>query len=163
MTPAVRRLNDLLTANGADLPQRLFGPSGEAPRTLLHRDFSLSNLVFTDAVTPVVIDWQLMSRGRGPFDIAWFLGQSLTIDQRRAQFDDVCEVYKSVLSGRGIGYALDDITRDVRLAWLQRFGSLVSTIAAMPMTNETAAFTTDILLPRNLAAIEDSGAAELIA
>ncbi len=47
-----------------------------SPRTLIHDDFQLDNFFFASAVGGArfaVIDWQLLARGCGPFDVGPFL------------------------------------------------------------------------------------------
>jgi hypothetical protein len=46
---------------------------------------------------------------------------------------------------------------------LQRFTALISTIGAMPFSEEQRRFHVDILLPRNSAALLDHNAGELLA
>ena len=47
--------------------------------TVVHNDFRLDNMLFSDAAdrAPLtVVDWQTVGLGRGPGDIAYFLGSS---------------------------------------------------------------------------------------
>lgn len=132
------------------------------PRTLLHRDYSVANLVFGHAPSraPVtVIDWQRFGPGRGAWDIAWLLGQSLTIEQRQQSAEAHIVRYHAALTDQGVrGYSLDACRRDYALALVQRFGSLISTIAAMPLLPDQLARIVDVMLPRNLAALDDHDA-----
>jgi aminoglycoside/choline kinase family phosphotransferase len=61
---------------------------GQPPRTLLHGDFHLHNLLFDSipgARTVAVIDWQACSLGRATRDVAHFLVTGLHADRRRAR------------------------------------------------------------------------------
>ncbi len=60
------------------------------------------------------------------------------------------------------GYGFEACLLDYRYCLLQRFGALISTIAAMPFSQEQLRLHVDVLLPRNSAAILDSGAGELL-
>ena len=53
---------------------------------MLHQDFRCDNLFFASGDTGedvVVIDWQGLGRGPGSYDLAYLLGGSLTIGDRR--------------------------------------------------------------------------------
>ena len=77
---------------------------------------------------------------------------------------DLLEAYHQILVDNGIQrYTFEQCLHDYRLSLLNRFGSLISTIAAMPFTREQIQICIDILLPRNSAAILDHNAGELLA
>ena len=68
--------------------------------------------------------------------------------------------YYQILIDNGVqGYTFGQYDR---LSLLDRFGSLISTIAAMPFTKEQLQIHIDIFLPRNSAAILDNNAGELL-
>jgi hypothetical protein len=135
-----------------------------APRTLRHGDYSLSNLLFAEDGPPTVLDWQMIARGKGAWDLAWFLGQSLTIEQRREWEQDLLSLYQGSLSAVGIedyepGACLDDY----RTALAQRFGTLISSVVVLPFSVEQKAEILRVQLPRNVSAIQDHGGIELLA
>lgn len=75
----------------------------EGPLTMCHYDLRLDNLLFDDAADDVVlIDFQLMATHRGPFDLAYFLGWSMTPEQRRAHTGAVLDEYTAQLGREGI-------------------------------------------------------------
>ena len=77
---------------------------------------------------------------------------------------DLLRDYHQILVDNGIqGYTFEECLHDYRLSLLNRFGSLISTIAAMPFTREQIQIHIDVLLPRNSAAILDHNAGELLA
>ncbi|MEN8184779.1 MAG: phosphotransferase, partial [Myxococcota bacterium] len=137
-----------------------------SPRTLVHSDYKLENLIFggpAGGVPFAVIDWQLMGRGRGVWDVAYFLAQSLHPEARRAVELDLLRTYHHDLVEGGVrGYTFEACLYDFRLSLLRRFGSLISTIAAMPFTEEQIRMHVDVLLPRTCAAILDHAAGELL-
>jgi hypothetical protein len=137
-----------------------------AQHTLIHRDYQLDNLIFgtPEGGSPfAVVDWQFLSRGRGVWDVAYFLSESLQIADRRAWERGIWEEYYQILLDHNIRhYSLEQCRRDYRIALLQRFTALVSTIAAMPFSEEQRHIHLDILLPRNIAAILDHNAGELL-
>ncbi len=91
------------------------------PMTVVHGDYRLDNMFFPErAGDPItVIDFQLMARGRGPYDIAYFASQSLDIEQRRATERDLLRRYHGALVDAGVrDYSFDDCFEDYRLATL---------------------------------------------
>ena len=138
-----------------------------APRTLRHGDYSLSNMLFDagsingEGSEPrpfVVIDWQMLARGKGPWDLAWFLGQSLTVVQRRAWEGDLLTLYHSSLLAQGVrGYDFEHCLLDYRRAIGQRFGTIISSVVALPFSASQKAEILNVQLPRNAAAISDHG------
>ena len=56
-----------------------------SPFAVVHGDYRLDNLLFDPAgADVVVVDWQTLSVGPPTRDLAYFLGTSLTVDDRRA-------------------------------------------------------------------------------
>ena len=91
------------------------------PITVIHGDYRLDNMFFPeregDPIT--VIDFQLMARGRGPYDIAYFASQSLDVEQRRATERELVGRYHDTLVAAGVrDYSFDDCFEDYRLATL---------------------------------------------
>jgi hypothetical protein len=125
------------------------------PRTLIHSDYHLDNLLFgEDGTSLFVVDWQFVKHGRGIWDVAYFLSQNLAPADRQAIEMDLLSDYIAILNHHGVQtYSLGDAIRDYRLSFLHRLGALISTIAAMPFTREQIRFHTDVLLPRIVAAI----------
>ena len=67
----------------------------------------------------MIIDWQLMSRGRGPYDVAYFMSQSIGVEQRRETERALVKRYHDGLLAGGVrDYSFDDCFEDYRLACL---------------------------------------------
>lgn len=95
-----------------------FGRLREAPQTLVHGDMRPDNLIAdsTDERDFVVIDWQGVAWNAGAFDLAYFLGQSLEPELRRAHEAALLRRYLEGLAAAGvIGYGDDELWRDYRL------------------------------------------------
>jgi hypothetical protein len=77
--------------------------------TVVHGDFRTDNLFF--GVSEVkLVDWQLVSRARGIFDVAYFVGQCMTTADRRTHEASVIAHWRDAL-GIG-GYSLADAHAD---------------------------------------------------
>jgi len=92
------------------------------PVTFLHGDLRLDQLFFAvDADDPPVtaLDWQITSLGRGAYDMAYFLSQSLATETRRNCEIDLIDRYAQRLAEHGINYPATELQRDYRLttAW----------------------------------------------
>ncbi|MGE4607737.1 MAG: hypothetical protein AAEJ52_13425, partial [Myxococcota bacterium] len=107
--------------------------------------------------------WQLPRRGRGVFDVAFFLCQSLDTPMRRSVEMDLMQIYHRTLEADGVaGYSFEQCQYDYRLALLGRFGALISTIAALPLREDQLRMHIEVLLLRNVAAIVDHSAGDLL-
>ena len=62
-----------------------------------------------------VCDWQIVSRARGPYDVAYFLSQSVNPADRRAIEMDILHRYHEKLLERGVPeYSFDQCFDDYR-------------------------------------------------
>ena len=78
-----------------------------SPRTFLHGDLRLDQLFFpvgADDPPLTVLDWQMTAKGRGAYDVGYFLSQSLDRDVRRGCEDQLMERYAERLAESGIDY-----------------------------------------------------------
>ena len=70
------------------------------PLTLLHGDPHLGNIYF-DRATPGFLDWQVVRRGHGLRDVAYFLVLSVDSDVRVAQGRDLIRSYLDAFAAAG--------------------------------------------------------------
>lgn len=139
--------------------------STNEPRTLRHGDYHLENLMLgaTRERAFFVVDWHFVNRGRGISDIARFLSENLVPEDRQAIEMDLLHDYLRILDDHGVqNYSFDDAIYDYRISLLGRFGSLISTIAAMPFTKEVIRMHVDVVLPRAIASILDHDCRSLL-
>ncbi len=162
LTPKLRAIGDVFAKNLVSLLRRLSQP----PATLLHGDFRLDNLFFaTEAGQDplVVIDWQLISRGKGPYDVAYFMSQSLDPARRAATERDILRQYHEALLAAGVsGYSLDECTDDYRHAILLCMMYPLVAGGGMDLSNERGTALATAMATRSFAAIEDWDAGKLI-
>ena len=91
-------------APGLGLPQRTPEP-GDPPFSLVHGDFRLDNLLINEAgaePTVAVVDWQTVRRGVPLSDLAYFLGASLTTEDRREEEQSLFALYVATLQEHGV-------------------------------------------------------------
>jgi hypothetical protein len=133
LPPGSRAIGERACDDYEDLLERISRP----PVTLAHGDLRAENLLFGDGDL-AVIDWQLASRGRGVFDIAYLLCQSLTVPTRRRHEIEILRHWHDTLVGGGVaGYSFADAIADHRLCSLVSLGWTVAG-TAIERTNERA-------------------------
>jgi hypothetical protein len=95
-----------------------------APLTLLHGDYRLDNMFFqSDGWDEefAVTDWQLVGRGRGPWDVAHFLVGSLTSATRATFAPELLRRYYSIVEPVARGYSFEDCVSDYDAGLLGSF------------------------------------------
>lgn len=140
---------------------------GRHPRTFLHGDFHLHNLLFDStpgARSLTVIDWQACSRGRATRDIVHFLVTGLPPDQRRAHERGLLQQYHTILTEHGVEeYSFEQCLHDYRFTMLDELYFLVMVLAHVDFSvNEAAGRIRDMAIERVGAAILDHHAGELL-
>jgi Ecdysteroid kinase-like family len=122
-----KRFGDFLPARLRDRGADAAPAAGElarrlalAPRTLLHGDLRLDNLLFAGDVAhpePIFIDWQALAPGRGPLDVAYFCAGSLS-HHDIGDISDLVGLYHGALAV--IDYDWNACWSDFRIAvaWL---------------------------------------------
>ena len=100
------------------------------PWTLAHQDYRVENMMFGDPATDevVVIDWQGIGRGPGAYDVAYVLGGSLSVADRRAHERELVATYHARLTERGVDYSLEQVWDDY--CYAQALGGLATTLVA---------------------------------
>ena len=105
----------------------------EGPKTVVHNDFRVDNLLFGgDRVC--VLDWQTVSFGPGILDVSYFLGGSLLPDARRAAERDLVRRYHEHMRAGGVDISWDDCWRQYRR---HAFAGLTMAIIASAMVVRT--------------------------
>ena len=89
-------------------------PEGR-PITLVHGDYRLDNLFFAGTGEVAVIDWQICGKAGFAYDLAYFLTQSLTVEDRRAHEAAIIDTYFDELAAAGVHHDRDDFMRDYRV------------------------------------------------
>ncbi len=106
------------------------------PRTLVHGDFRLDNLLFTVGdPRPVVVDFQTLTWASGSYDLAYFLGGCLTPAIRRRCEEDLMASYHQALVAGGVeGYPIEALREDYRR---ECFGGVMMAVGASMLVRQT--------------------------
>ncbi len=109
------------------------------PWTLAHQDYRVENMLFGDPARDevVVIDWQGIGRGPGAYDVAYVLGGSLPIEDRRAHERELVAAYHERLTASGVDYPADAVWEDY--CYAHALGGLATTLfagATLDLSNE---------------------------
>jgi thiamine kinase-like enzyme len=100
--------------------------------TIVHRDFRLDNLLFTDTShgTQVkVVDWQTASISSGATDLAYFIGASFAPEQRRILEVELVHRYHDGLVKTGINLSWTEAWDQYRL--FATSGYIMAIVASM--------------------------------
>ena len=78
----------------------------QPPFGLVHGDYRLDNMLFGEREAPrrfVVVDWQTVSWGPAMTDVSYFLGASLSVEDRRSCEQTLVREYFDGLRAHGVG------------------------------------------------------------
>ena len=132
------RFSSLVSAEVLELGSRLVEnidgydrafPNNE---TIVHRDFRLDNLLFTDTANGTqvkVVDWQTASISAGATDLAYFIGASFSPEQRREVEAELVHRYHDGLSQAGISLTWNEVWDQYRL--FATSGYIMAIVASM--------------------------------
>ena len=109
------------------------------PRTLVHGDARLANVLFGPNGA-VLLDFQLATRSRGAYDLAFFCAGSMATDDRRRLEPALLQRYLEGLHEAGVtGYDAEDLATDYRLGHIVNLPNPVSALAVVNPGNERGA------------------------
>ncbi len=135
------RYHDHMPAEHRDLLHRFTGKldgwvsSRPGPRSLVHGDFRLDNMLFGSVTPLVVVDWQTISIGNPVADISYFLGAGLLPEVRRTHEVEMVSIYHQALLAQGVtGFGFDECFRDYRR---YSFSGLVMAVIASMLVVRT--------------------------
>jgi aminoglycoside phosphotransferase (APT) family kinase protein len=135
------RYADRLSPEAAELASRFAGEIHRydrrglaGPHTVGHGDFRADNLLFgQDRVC--LIDWQTAFLGNGLVDVSYFLGGSMTIEDRRAHEKDLVREYRDRIVQAGVELSWDECWRTYRR---HAFEGLATALVAAPTVKRNA-------------------------
>ena len=121
---AFDRFGDMFTAETRRLAEEFglriaaqFAAVADGPKTVVHGDFRADNMLFGGEGHRelAVIDWQGFGIGCGMYDVAFFLGTSVTSEVRRRIERDALDEYHEIVCRLGAeNYTREDCWRSYR-------------------------------------------------
>ncbi len=162
LPPALLEVGQRLGDNLASISRQL----GEPPRTVLHGDYRLDNIVFGApgaGSSLTVIDWQVSEIGRGVADVAYFVAHSIDPEQRRATELELLRNYHSVLLAWGVrDYDFEACLHDYRLSLLHHLSRVVGGTALFDISSHRGQQFVRVILERFDSALTDHKVMELM-
>jgi hypothetical protein len=156
LSPRMRVITEGMRTHAIDL-----NAFAHPPMTIAHGDYRLDNLFF-DSVGVAVIDWQIAFRGRGAFDVAYFLSGCLDPAVRRAEEMRLLRLWHELATGGRPNYTFEDALLDYRRSVLYcRVYTVIATGSLNP-SNGRGMAVFRAWLQRRSAAIEELDAGELM-
>jgi hypothetical protein len=105
------------------------------PQSLIHADLHLDNMIFDppgDERSVIVLDWQTASVSSPALDVAFFLSDSLTVENRRAAEQNLLDRYVTLLAAHGVrNYTVEELRTDYGRALLLRLAGTVGWLATV--------------------------------
>jgi hypothetical protein len=131
-----------------------------SPRTIIHGDFRGDNVFYGDGVTSkpfYAIDWQISSKGRGVFDIAYFLCTSVDPAMRKAHEMRLIRRWHDIISETNdtSGYSYEQAVEDYRVSALYMHVYTVIALGTLDFANERGLMLFNEWLRRRTTAIEE--------
>ena len=138
----------------------------QAPRTFIHGDFRMDNMLFGQKPTHdplMVVDFQGPLKGNGIYDVAYFLGHSVQTEVRQESEESLIKKYVETINGHGItDYNFDKAWKDYRIAILYAWTVAVVIAGTMDPANDRGFAWMSKMVSRNSRAIEDLKCLELL-
>jgi hypothetical protein len=107
------------------------------------------------------VDWQTIQQGAAAADVAYFLGASLTVADRRAHEDELLAGYHARLRGTGVDRSLDELRADYRRCALSGVAMTVGA-SMLVATDERGRRMFATMAERHFTHALDVGAEELL-
>ena len=154
-------------AYGPRVADHVAGIASSAPLTFIHGDYRLDNLFFGAGPEDIaLIDWQVSGLGCGLYDVAFFLGASVTVEVRREIERDALQEYTDIVVETGgekaQEFTFDECWRLYRSNMLGRLLVSIVVCGALDLKDERIKALAESGLHRTLTAIEDLRAAEFL-
>jgi thiamine kinase-like enzyme len=103
----------------------------------VHGDYRADNFFFEGPSPFAVVDWQIVIKGMGTFDLAYMMAGNLSVEDRRAHEAELVRLYHRTLLENGVkNYDFDTCWRDYRTSVLMAWIWPVIGIGALDPANE---------------------------
>ena len=133
------------------------------PITIAHGDLRYDNLFFAESGEMAVADWQIIVRARGPYDVGYFMSQSLQPAESKACEMDILRAYHEKLLEHGVtDYSFGQCFDDYRISAMFCLVYPVVMGGTLDLANERGVELAQAMLDRSVATILDLDCDELI-
>ncbi len=158
----VRELLGWLSVHGADVGRYLRG----LPRTLLHVDFRLDNLFFSDGTSDAEVtlcDWQATGVGPAASDVASFMSGSVPEGFGAKQEQELLRLYHAELVRAGVGdYPFETFEQHYAACVAAGFVNAVRNFLIVDWGDENGALRRDLGLGRRIARLSEKPLSNLV-
>jgi hypothetical protein len=136
----------------------------QPPLTMSHGDYRADNMFFGPAAGDLTLcDWQIASKCRGAFDIAYFLSMSIAPELRAREEMRLLRLWRDGLIEHGVpDYSWEQAQHDYRLGVLFSWLYVVIAIGSLDPANERGLALFNAIFERRRAAFEDLDAGKLL-
>jgi hypothetical protein len=167
--PFLQKFGDRLPQKALRAGERLYHTANAIqnmltvpPMTIVHGDLRYDNLFF-DSTQMAVADWQIISRTRGPYDVAYFMSQSVNSSDRRACEMGILRGYHDTLLEHGVrDYRFEQCLGDYRAFAMFCLVYPVIAGGSLDLANERGVELVTAMLDRSVATIIDLDCDEMI-
>ena len=127
--------------------------------TFIHGDYRQDNICYQgDSLDAIVMDWQISGKGKGIFDAAHFLCQSVLSKVRAEIEKESLKYYVGKLKEYGVdGYGFEQCWEDYKIVILGCLIYPMTVCGTLDTANERGRALGEAMLERNLAAIDEPG------
>jgi hypothetical protein len=132
-----------------------------APATLCHGDLRLDNLRFDEGQV-IVFDFQLLARGNGVSDLAYFMSQSVPKDVRAGRDAEILDHYLRALAEEGVRFDAQSAMRVYRATVLYTLVFPVVLYHAFDELTDDSRSLVSAMLDRSVTAITELAAWDLV-
>jgi hypothetical protein len=136
------------------------------PVTLTHGDLRLDNVFFgrgPNADGIKLIDWQAIRRGKGAYDLAYFLSTSVPVEMRKLRQYELIGTYVETLIEGGVeGYSVEDCRKDFRWALLDIVTFVGVIGSTLDFQSDRGLELANTIMSRLSHALEDNSALDLL-
>jgi len=135
------------------------------PVTFAHTDVRADNFFFGGSAgdgVVTVLDFQLSTRHVGVWDVANFLGASVTVENRREWQGEILATYHQALVDRGVtGYSIEELTFHYRMCTMHQALAQIAVSNLDPGTDRGRALL-DAMITRSFTSAFDNNAGEIL-
>ncbi len=136
------------------------------PFTIIHNDYQMDNLFFDESnggMELVVSDWQMVGRGRGPYDVALFLSHNVSTADRRAHEEAWLALYhRRLLDGGVRDYSFEQCLYDYRIGLMSVLGRFFVFVGSPQITSDAHIRDSLDVIVRQATAVVDQDAGSLL-